>query len=62
MKRNSLHLLKLNNKSKKNTNYKDIKIGDFEEKLEKIITNRIDSITRTGNTTNVDFDQINALK
>lgn len=62
MKRNSLHLLKLNNKSKKNTNYKDIKIGDFEEKLEKIITNRIDSITRTGNTTNIDFDQINALK
>lgn len=56
MKRNSLHLLKLNNKYRKNKNQKDTKIGDFEEKLERIITNRIDSITRSGNATNVDYD------
>ncbi|CAD8054699.1 unnamed protein product [Paramecium primaurelia] len=62
MKRNSLHLLKLNNKYRKNKNQKDTKIGDFEEKLERIITNRIDSITRSGNATNVDYDQINSLK
>ncbi|CAD8147073.1 unnamed protein product [Paramecium octaurelia] len=61
-KRNSLHLLRLNNKYRKNNNPKDIKIGDFEEKLETIVTNRIDSITRSGNATNVNYDQINSLK
>ncbi|CAD8096806.1 unnamed protein product [Paramecium sonneborni] len=61
MKRNSLHLLKLNYKYRKQ-NQDEIKIGEFEEKLERIITSRIDSITRRGMTTNIDYEQINCLK
>lgn len=61
MKRNSLHLLKINNKHRKN-NQKEIKIRDFEEKIDRIITSRIDSITRSGDNTNIDYDKINSLK
>ncbi|CAD8171939.1 unnamed protein product [Paramecium octaurelia] len=61
IKRNSLHFLRLNNRHRKN-NQRDIKVEEFEEKLERIITSRIDSITRSGDPNNVDYDQINSLK
>ncbi|CAD8114504.1 unnamed protein product [Paramecium sonneborni] len=62
MKRNSLHYLRFNNKYRKKNQDDNIQIGEFEDKLERIITNRIDSITRRGMTTNIDYDQINSLK